>query len=47
MALLAIFLAKFTDPVSFLIAGIAGMNFNKRYQILIVGIITALSWSGY
>lgn len=44
MVLVALFLAKFLDPVSFIIAGVSGYKlYNKPwYAILVIGIITSV-----
>ena len=44
MALLALFLAKFLDPISFIIAGISGYKFYSKplYTIILIGIMVSV-----
>lgn len=44
MAMLVLFLAKFLDPISFIIAGISGYKFYSKpwHTLIFIGIITSV-----
>lgn len=42
MSLITLFLAKFIDPISFVIAGLGGVLSKKPYAPILIGIVTAI-----